>query len=798
MRRSFGRHAQSARERGRDLVAALTMGAIGTALGCSGGEAPPPPPPPPPATTEPAPTPPPTTQAEATPPETTSPPPTAATPPPPRVPRTLALTYAGGCAIHGGRVSCWGQSPREDEDEEPTERPEIQLTGDFVDLTASESIACARRAGGGLACFGLGDDIAADAQELLEEEDDDDWVGDEEERREIDVAADAIASAIDLAASDAGACFVRRQGQGTDVACAGDAFEARALEGVRGTEGVVEVCVGADFACGRTAGGEVRCWGDNEYGQLGDGTDSEEAESASRVRGLDRVLHIDCGASHACALRDDHSVWCWGDNGLGTLGRDETTELSREPLRVPGLENVSAISLGSGASCALFDEGAPRCWGDNGAGVLGDGSTRSSATPVEASALGPVREIDFGEMHACAVRGEEASREVVCWGLGSEGALGPRARRRRYDPVELFAGVSVDRLGIASGSICAATGADPATAEIRCVGSMGNDPRAGLEGARVVRVVPRNEVASGMLTLLSGRAGRTFYVSRWLCTHEDQTLSCSSLDAPGSGAVTVSDVARVAASTSRVCAIHSSGSIECAAPSAAGVLAFAAQPHLPAASELAITSSGLCIVAREDGTVVCEGALYGAPAGAELYPPPSPDDAGAPAPGTPRPTPMHRYRNVSGVVQLASAGGLVARLPDGRVLRLSTSAAPAQLLERAETILEGGGFSCARRVGDAGAEAWCWGQNTRGQLAQSGAPTAAQRIPGLEVALPARAEGDPPLDLATIGVREIVVGSSNACARLSDGRTLCWGADEDGQLGRAPEVLRLRPVVVLD
>ena len=80
-------------------------------------------------------------------------------------------------------------------------------------------------------------------------------------------------------------------------------------------------------------------------------------------------------------------------------------------------------------------------------------------------------------------------------------------------------------------------------------------------------------------------------------------------------------------------------------------------------------------------------------------------------------------------------------------------------------------------------------------LATSGCVT---HTPGLEVALPARAEGDPPLDLATIGVREIVVGSSNACARLSDGRTLCWGADEDGQLGRAPEVLRLRPVVVLD
>jgi hypothetical protein len=395
------------------------------------------------------------------------------------------------------------------------------------------------------------------------------------------------------------------------------------------------------------------------------------------------------------------------------------------------------------------------------------------------------------------VRGDEASREVVCWGLGTDGALGPRARRQRFDPVELFAGAPVERIGLSPGSICALLGADPTTAEIRCVGSIGNDIDAGLEGARVARTVPRSDVGSPMLATLMGEAARTFYLSRWICTFEGTTLSCTSHDAPGS-AVTVSDVAAIASGSSRLCVAHANGSIECGAPSATNTLAFTSMPHLPPAAQVAITSSSVCVVVREDGTVVCEGQLYGAPAGAEIYPPPSPEDAGAPAPGTPRPTPTHRYRNVSGVVQLASAGGLVARFADGRVVRLSTTAAPAPLLDRAEPIVEGLGFACARRVGDAGTEAWCWGQNAGGQLAQSGAPTTAVRIPGLEVALPARAEGDPPLDLATIGVREIVVGSANACARLSDGRTLCWGADEDGQLGRAPEVLRLHPVVVLD
>jgi hypothetical protein len=781
----------------RAQVALVGLGIV-TAMGCSGGEAPPPPPPPPP-TAEAPPAPPPTTsEPEVVPPETTTAPAVPAAPPPPRVPRTLALTYAGGCAIHDGRVSCWGESPREDEDEDPTERPEIQLTGDFVDLTASDSIACAVRAGAGLDCFGMGDDIAADELALEEEEAGDDWLADEEERRDIDRARDALTNAADLAISDSGACLVRRGGENTSAACAGDSFDAHALEGVRGTEGVVEVCVGAGFACGRTAGGQVVCWGANERGQLGDGTDSDEAESASRVRGLDRVLHIDCGAMHACALRDDHSVWCWGDNSAGTLGQSDELELSREPVRVPGLENVASIATGSGVSCALFDEGAPRCWGDNSTGLLGDGTTRTSATPVEATAIGPVREIDFGELHACAVRGEESAREIVCWGLGSEGALGPRARRRRFDPVELFAGAAVSRVGITSGSICAWVGADPASAEVRCVGSMGNDLDTGLEGARVPRTVPRSEVSSAMLSMLTGEGPRTLYVSRWVCSHEATALSCTSLDAPGSGAVTVADVTSAIASGTRICALHTNGTIECAAPTTTGALAFATQSHLPTASQLAITSSGLCVVLREDGGVVCEGALYGTPAGAEVYPPPSPDDAGPRPPGTPRPTDMHRYRNVTGVVQLASAGGLVARFSDGRVVRLSTTAAPVQLLDRADVVVEGVGFSCARRVGEQGTEAWCWGQNLHGQLATSGAPTVAQRIPGLEVALPARAEGDPPLDLATIGVREIVVGGSNACARLSDGRTLCWGADEDGQLGRAPEVLRLRPVVVLD
>jgi len=768
---------------------------VAAAIGCSSGASPPPPPPPPPAT--------PSTQPTAEPAPPTSPPEPApdpiatapASPPPPRIPRTLGLTYAGGCAIHAGRVSCWGQSPRADDDEEPSERPEVQLSGDFTDLVISDPLGCARRSGaGGLAWFGDATDIAEDARELDSEQHDDDAWDDDEEISDLDLVSEALSSASDLAMGGAGACAV----SGAVVSCAGASFEPSALEGIRGSDGIVEVCVGGNFACGRTAEGEVRCWGDNDVGQLGDGIENERAESASRVRGLEGVLHLACGEVHACALRGDGGgVWCWGDNTFGQLGRGSELDLSREALRVEGLENARTIAVGGDSSCALFDEGPPRCWGSNGSGQLGDGSTRSSDRPVAASAVGAVRELALGTDHACAVRGTDAASEVVCWGLGDGGALGPRARRRNFEPVEPFGGVTgITRIAVGHESVCVRLGETEA-AEIRCVGIAGADVDGGLEAAREARALPREALERypllGSLAVEGAPDAQVLGANGWSCALAQHRLSCRALGVSGVSPVVLEDVVSAAASTRELCVVRGSGALECAPASMnAATLPFAPVPEMPEAALVSYVGDVRCVVTRAEGHVVCLGRVERWNTGVEPYPALGEDDAGPPA----RPVPtMFRYRDVASVVEM---WGAAVRLRDGRVLRLSPTSAPTTLLEGVERIDSGSTFACARRVGESGGEVWCWGDTSRGQLARSAAAPGAVLIPGLTVPLPTPVEGAPPVDLSRHGVVELAVGASNACARLSDARVLCWGDDVTGQLGRAPAVLRLRPVVVLD
>jgi hypothetical protein len=133
-----------------------------------------------------------------------------------------------------------------------------------------------------------------------------------------------------------------------------------------------------------TSSGGVKCWGNNSWGELGDGTYAKRLIPVD-VNGLSTgVTHIDAGWNFTCALTSAGGVKCWGANLAGQLGDGSTIPIRTEPVDVVGLPGgVTSIGLGLTFACAILSGPDPlRCWGNNSAGQFGDGTKTSSPTPV--------------------------------------------------------------------------------------------------------------------------------------------------------------------------------------------------------------------------------------------------------------------------------------------------------------------------------------------------------------------------------------------------------------------------------
>jgi alpha-tubulin suppressor-like RCC1 family protein len=151
--------------------------------------------------------------------------------------------------------------------------------------------------------------------------------------------------------------------------------------------------VGGDrHTCGLTSAGAAYCWGDNSYGQLGTttntGTDTPNpTPTAVSVPSGVTFVSLEAGVYHTCGLTSAGAAYCWGDSGNGQLGNGTTTG-SSAPVAVSAPEGVTFAGLAAGSyhNCGVTSAGAAYCWGFNGYGQLGDGTTTSRATPTAVTA----------------------------------------------------------------------------------------------------------------------------------------------------------------------------------------------------------------------------------------------------------------------------------------------------------------------------------------------------------------------------------------------------------------------------
>jgi alpha-tubulin suppressor-like RCC1 family protein len=308
------------------------------------------------------------------------------------------------------------------------------------------------------------------------------------------------------------------------VACWGDDFYGQLGDGspsvtpVPGVGSLVvditaatAIVAGGRHSCALSADGTVRCWGDNNLGQLGDGSYTSSATPV-QVSGILTARAISAGWYHTCALLADQTVRCWGNNGFGQLG-NASTSTSSTPVVVSSLSGATAVVAAGYHSCALLTGGAVRCWGSNQNGQLGDGTLTTRTSPVAVSGLSSgATALGAGGSHSCAV---VAGGTVRCWGYNGSGQLGDGTLTTRTTPVTvsgLGGAVALGALG--ESHTCAAISDGTA----RCWGSNAS--------GQLGNGIPNDSATPVTVSGLAGLTALALNGSSSCASLEDGTVRC--------------------------------------------------------------------------------------------------------------------------------------------------------------------------------------------------------------------------------------------------------------------------------
>ena len=376
----------------------------------------------------------------------------------------ISLAAGGnfGCAIRvGGTARCWGQGGSGQLGNGSTgdrgSSVAVQTLDNAVAISAGTNHACALRANGTVHCWGDNSSGQLGNNSLS--------------RRTSPVAATGIAGDIGaraIASHSGYVCALR--GNGT-VSCWGNNATGQLGDGttvsrgqpvaVAGVSNATQIAVGNGHSCARIADGTVQCWGRNDNGQVGDGTTTSPRLVPTGVPALVDAVAVATGALHTCVLRSGGSMQCWGDNQFGQLG-DLTTNDSVAP-RTPRfntatptfLTGVVALATAALSTCARVFDGNVLCWGNNSGGQLGiNSSTVSIQTSPRGMLTSEAVALAAGN-HSCVVR---VNGTVFCTGGNVSGQIGDGTTTNRLLPTSSTGSASMLSVSVGAFHTCGIRG----------------------------------------------------------------------------------------------------------------------------------------------------------------------------------------------------------------------------------------------------------------------------------------------------------------------------------------------------
>ncbi|MFA5593623.1 MAG: hypothetical protein WC989_09970 [Micavibrio sp.] len=266
---------------------------------------------------------------------------------------------------------------------------------------------------------------------------------------------------------------------------------------------------GTHHSCAIATNNRLYCWGGNGGGQLGDGTTAQKNTPVAVLNGASsgNFISVSAGSLYTCALDAAGKAYCWGTNGSGQLG-DGTTTSRTTPVLVAngaGPGTYKAIKAGGDHTCGLGTDDKAYCWGRNVYGQIGDGTTTNRSVPtLVANGAGPgtYKDVKAGLMSTCALG---INDRAYCWGFNNTGLLGDGTTTQRTTPVLVLNGAGPGVYTAISGSGVASCGLS-SDGKAYCWGTYVGD---GTTSNRTTPVLVVNGAGPGRYKFLSAGGAQT-------------------------------------------------------------------------------------------------------------------------------------------------------------------------------------------------------------------------------------------------------------------------------------------------